>query len=46
MCSNDKGGFVPPDANKLVARCPACKAFNSPKNIKCKKCGADMPKKS
>jgi len=42
VCTNDKGGFVPPDASKLVARCPACKAFNPAKNTKCKKCGAEM----
>ncbi|MBP2649237.1 MAG: hypothetical protein H6Q74_62 [Firmicutes bacterium] len=45
MCSNNKGGFVPPDASKLVVRCPVCKTFNSPKNLKCKKCGEAMLKK-
>jgi len=42
--SNAKGGFVPPEASKLVWECPACKAFNATKMAKCKKCGADKPK--
>ncbi|MBP1762913.1 MAG: hypothetical protein H6Q64_2455 [Firmicutes bacterium] len=44
MAVNERGGFRPPDANKLVTKCPACQAFNSPKDTKCKKCGAELKK--
>ncbi|SDF87614.1 hypothetical protein [Sporomusa acidovorans] len=42
---NEKGGFVPPLAEKLVWQCAGCQTFNSTKVTKCKKCGADKPAK-
>jgi len=44
MAANERGGFRPPKAEKLVTKCPACQAFNSPKDAKCKKCGAELKK--
>lgn len=45
MSQQSKGGFRPPKHEKLIWKCESCQTFNSAKDSKCKKCGAEKPKK-